>query len=289
MITMIFRCFGKLPLHLLHRLGWLLGHFIFMTSPVYARRIRENISKSDIVSNKYELKKLIKNNVIENGKALAELPRIWFPPNQCSAVLMKQVHGWDLVEAGLERGQGLILLTPHIGCFEIIPHYLATRFPFTALYRPPKLSFLEPLMKRGRKREHIQLATTDVSGVRVLLKALKRGEAIGVLPDQVPGSGDGEWAEFFQRPAYTMTIWSRLAEKSGATVLLMATKRLPRGAGFELFFRAIPPQLEGENRSRQLNRGLEILIKENPSQFLWSYNRYKNPSNENKQQTVTTP
>ena len=288
MLIMIFRILGKLPLPFLHRLGSILGRLIFITSPIYAQRIKENISKSGLISNQEGLKKIIRNNVLESGKAIAELPRIWFPPNQNSADLMKHVYGWDLVETGLKRGNGLILLTPHIGCFEIIPHYLATRFAFTALYRPSKLSFLEPLMKHGRQRERIQLASTDVSGVRVLLKALRRGEAIGVLPDQVPSSGEGEWAEFFHRPAYTMTIWSRLAEKSGATVLLMATKRLSRGAGFELFFRAMPARLERETQSRQLNRGLELLIKENPSQFLWSYNRYKGPPKESRPKAAST-
>ena len=143
-------------------------------------------------------------------------------------------------------------------------------------------------MRRGRQGKHIRLATTDVSGVRVLLKALKRGEAIGVLPDQVPSTGDGEWAEFFQRPAYTMTMWSRLAEISNATVLLMATKRLAKGAGFELSFSDMPELLNGETQSRRLNRGLESLIRNNPNQFLWSYNRYKTPAGISPEKSIPT-
>lgn len=278
MFTKLIKLISALPLKSLHRLGWVLGWIMYLSSPTYAKRLRDNISESGLVSNKPDLKKLIKNNIIESGKALTEAPHIWFSSRDDCAKLMKKVYGWDLVEEGLKRKQGLILLTPHIGCFEIIPHYLSMQFPFTALYRPPKLKFLTPLLKFGRQRENIRLATTDVSGVRTLLKALKRGEAIGVLPDQVPGSGDGEWADFFGRPAYTMTMWSRLAERSGATVLLMATNRLSNGDGFELFFHNLPNQAEGESASRQLNRALEFLIKKNPSQFLWSYNRYKKPS-----------
>ena len=285
---MIFKLLGMLPLRFLHQLGWALGQLMFLVSPGYAKRLHENYSKSGVITDRQKSKIFIKNNAIENGKALAELPRIWFPPGKNPSELMKKVYGWDLVEKGLARGHGLILLTPHIGCFEIIPHYLSTKFPFTALYRPPKLRFLEALMRRGRQGKHIRLATTDVSGVRVLLKALKRGEAIGVLPDQVPSTGDGEWAEFFQRPAYTMTMWSRLAEISNATVLLMATKRLAKGAGFELSFSDMPELLNGETQSRRLNRGLESLIRKNPNQFLWSYNRYKTPAGISPEKSIPT-
>ncbi len=284
---MIFKLLGIFPLRFLHQLGWILGHLMFLSSSTYARRLSNNYTQSGVIVDSKQSKIHIRNNVVESGKALAELPRIWFSPDNDPSKLMKKVHGWNLVEKGLARGRGLILLTPHIGCFEIIPHYLSTQFPFTVLYRPPKLRFLEPLMKRGRQGKRIRLATTDISGVRTLLKALKKGEAIGVLPDQVPGKGDGEWADFFQRPAYTMTMWSRLAEKSDATVLLMATKRLAKGAGFELFFYEMPDRLSTETQSRCLNRGLEFLIRKNPNQFLWSYNRYKIPVGLSKQKSMS--
>ncbi len=289
MFAKLIKLISVLPLKSLHRLGWALGWLMYASSPTYAKRLQDNISKSGLVSNTNDLKKLVKRNITESGKALAEAPHIWFSSADGCTKLMKKVHGWDLVELGLKRKKGLILLTPHIGCFEIIPHYLSTHFPFTALYRPPKLKFLTPLLKIGRQRENIRLATTDISGVRTLLKALKRGEAIGVLPDQVPGSGDGEWADFFGRPAYTMTMWSRLAERSGATVLLMATNRLSNGGGFELFFHNLPNRAEGESPSRQLNKALEFLIKKNPSQFLWSYNRYKKPSIEHLKKNFPPP
>ena len=133
MLIMIFRVLGMLPLRFLHQLGWVLGQLMFLTSPTYAKRLRENYCNSGLIKDGEQSKKCIKNNAIEGGKALAELPRIWFPPGNNPASLMKKVNGWNLVEKGLARGNGLILLTPHIGCFEIIPHFLSTQFPFTAL------------------------------------------------------------------------------------------------------------------------------------------------------------
>jgi KDO2-lipid IV(A) lauroyltransferase len=146
----------------------------------------------------------------------------------------------------------------------------------TCLYRPPKQGWLEKIMRLGRERGLVRLAPADVGGVRLLYKALKRGEAIGLLPDQVPSQGEGEWADFFARPAYTMTLSGRLAQSSGATVLLAYAERLPDGAGYTLSFE---PLLLDFSKSvpLQINAALERVIANSPAQYLWSYNRYKIP------------
>jgi KDO2-lipid IV(A) lauroyltransferase len=117
----------------------------------------------------------------------------------------------------------------------------------------------------------------DVTGVREVFSALKRGEAVGFLPDQVPGEGEGEWADFFGRPAYTMTLAAKLAERPGVRCFLAFGRRLPRGTGYEIVLRPLPEKLPGESATRRMNRALEELIRECPGQYLWSYNRYKTP------------
>ena len=131
-------------------------------------------------------------------------------------------------------------------------------------------------MRGGRERGLARLATADISGVRVLFKALKRGEAIGLLPDQVPSYGEGEWVDFFARPAYTMTLSGRLAESSGATVLLSFAERLPRGQGYILRFEPLVLDFS-KPVPLQINAALERVIAISPAQYLWSYNRYKIP------------
>ena len=145
------------------------------------------------------------------------------------------------------------------------------------LYRPPKLAWLEPLMIEGRNRPNLRLAPADMTGVRALIRALGRGEAVGFLPDQVPGEGEGEWAEFFGRPAYTMTLAGKLAEREGVRCFLVFGRRLPRGEGFAMVLRPLAPALAGERPTRRLNRALEAVVRECPGQYLWSYNRYKVP------------
>jgi KDO2-lipid IV(A) lauroyltransferase len=113
--------------------------------------------------------------------------------------------------------------------------------------------------------------------VRKLFAALKRGEAAGFLPDQVPGEGEGEWAEFFGRPAYTMTLAPKLARRDNVVCFLVYARRLPRGAGYTIVMRPLPEPRDGESAVRHLNRALEELVRECPGQYLWGYNRYKTP------------
>jgi KDO2-lipid IV(A) lauroyltransferase len=147
----------------------------------------------------------------------------------------------------------------------------------TVLYRPPKVRALEPLMHEGRARPGVRLVPADVTGVREMFAALRRKEAVGFLPDQVPGEGEGEWAEFFGRPAYTMTLASKLAGRPGVACFLAFGRRLPRGAGYEIVLRPYPQPQPGEDATRRLNRALEALVRECPGQYLWGYNRFKTP------------
>ena len=101
-----------------------------------------------------------------------------------------------------------------------------------------------------------------------------------LLPDQVPPDGMGAWAPFFGRDAYTMTLSARLAQQTGATVLLLWGERLPWGRGFRLHFRELQQSAgrrPGARRWRQVNQEMERLIRECPSQYLWGYARYKHP------------
>ena len=280
MIKFLASTFARLPLPVAHALGVGLGWLVYGLSPHYRKRLKENLAASGIAQNSIEFRSLVRQNIAESGKAMLELPFIWLRPS--SALLDKVVEkdGWDTVLSAKAEGKGLIMLTPHLGSFELIGRYLSTQFPLTVLYRPPKLAWLEPIMRAGRQRDQAQLATTDIRGVRALLKALKRGEALGILPDQAPGAGDGVWANFFNRPAYTMTLVRRLQQRSGAPIIAMYAERLASNRGYSLHFNRISPLLDEDDvvAARQMNATMEDLIRECPGQYLWSYNRYKVPS-----------
>ncbi len=274
-MVILFDLLAHLPLSVLHRLGALLGWIIYLLSGRYAARLRENLRDAKLVRSEAELRELLHANVREMGKGLMELPWIWRRPLE-QVVASVNCHGWEHVETAHEQGKGVIVLTPHMGGFEVISLYVAARLPMTCMYRQPRWKFLDTLMLEGRARGQTKLAAADLGGVRQLLKALKRGENIGVLPDQVPGNGEGEWAPFFGRPAYTMTLIGRMMESSGAPVIMCRCERLPKGEGYVLHFS--PMSFDADTSvPKQINAELEEVIRTCPEQYLWGYNRYKVP------------
>jgi KDO2-lipid IV(A) lauroyltransferase len=238
--------------------------------------LRENLQKAGLTGSEAGLQSLLHTNIREMGKGVLELPWVWRRPFEVVVASVSQAHGWEHFEAAQAQGKGVIVLTPHVGCFEVIGLYIAARTPITCMYRVPRWKFLDTLMHEGRERGQMKLAPTDLGGVRLLLKALKKGQVIGVLPDQVPGNGEGEWAPFFGRPAYTMTLIGRLMQSSGAAVLMCHSERLPKGEGYALHF--TPLSFDATvSIPKQMNAALEAVIRNHPEQYLWSYNRYKVP------------
>jgi KDO2-lipid IV(A) lauroyltransferase len=254
-------------------LGTVLGWIIYGTSPTYRRRLQENLALAG-----YADRRTRRAAIAAAGQMLTEVPALWFRPQAEVARMVVRVEGDAAALAAIGQKKAVLFLTPHMGCFEVTAQYASQLWPITVLYRSPKLRWLDPLMREGRARGAIHLAPADVSGVRELFGALKRGEAVGFLPDQVPGKGEGEWAEFFGRPAYTMTLAAKLAAREGIACFLAFGKRLSRGAGYEIVLRPFPNRIPGETPTRQLNRAIEALVRECPEQYLWSYNRYKTPA-----------
>lgn len=268
-MSFLFRLLSRLPLPLLHNLGALAGWCAYWCSPGYRRHLRENIARAGCESVRSAA-------VAEAGKTLLELPKLWLRPSDEVLARVVQVEGWELVEAAWREGRGILFLTPHLGCFEITAQYYAAQAMreghggITVLYRRPKQAWLAPLIEEGRGAL-LKLAPADLSGVKKLLKALRAGEAVGMLPDQAPKAGEGEWVPFFGHTAYTMTLAARLAQ-TGAVTILTYAERLHYGAGYRLRMLAPASSLA---TPEEVNREIERLIRLCPAQYLWGYNRYK--------------
>lgn len=271
-MVFLFRLLSLLPLCVLHALGGLLGLLIYWLSPTYRRHLQENLAQAGIDPS-------VRGAVAaETGKQMVELSRIWMRPLDQAVPLVSEVVGWELVESARQAGKGVVFLTPHLGCFEITAQYLSSFGDITVLYRAPKSASAQQLILMGRKREHLHLAPADLSGVRALIKALKKGQMVGMLPDQAPKTGEGVWLKFFGRYAYTMTLAARLTE-TDAVSLLTWGERLPGGRGFRIHFSLPSRPLSGSTieRAQQINHEIEALIRQCPTQYLWGYNRYKRP------------
>jgi len=261
---------ARLPLAVLHSVGALLGWAMYGLSPTYRRHLRENLQAAG-----YRDAPTRRAAIAGAGRLLAELPMVWLRPRAAVVGLVRRIEGVEHVERARAAGQGIVFLTPHLGCFEIAAQVAAEQFPITVLYRAPKLAWMQPMIEEGRGQDNVRLASADLAGVRELLAALQRREAVGILPDQVPGEGEGEWVDFFGKPAYTMTLAAKLAARPGNACLLAFGERLRGGAGYVLHLRPLPAAEPDESETRRMNRALEGLIRECPGQYLWGYNRYK--------------
>lgn len=271
MLVILFRFLSIFPLSFLHALGAGLGWVVYLSSPSYRRRMRDNMARAGYAQH-------LRGAVAEAGKSIVELPFIW-----CAAPERVSRHAcdenWQLVQAELDAGRGIVFLTPHLGCFEIVAQEIALRTELMVMYRPPKKAALKPLIEGARARPNLLLAPATLSGVRMLAKTLKKGRPIGLLPDQVPQEGEGVWADFFGRAAYTMTLPAKLAQLGDATIIVTYAERLPGGKGYVIRFVPFDGTLEGDaaSQARAINAAMEQLIARNPTQYFWSYNRYKVP------------
>jgi len=269
----LYRLVSGWPLALLHGLGAALGWLTWLASPTYRRRFAENAALAG-----YSFAQ-VRPAVAHAGRMAAEMPRLWFGPP-----VPIQWDGDALLDAAYAADKGIVFFTPHLGCFEITAQRVGERYraghgPITVLYRPARQAALARVVETARRREGLETAPTTLAGVRQMIKALRAGRAVGLLPDQVPPEGLGQWAPFFGQSAYTMTLAARLVLQTGATPLLAWGERLPRGRGFCLHFRALSEPLAGalEPAVAQINREMERLIRECPQQYLWGYGRYKKP------------
>jgi len=276
-VVALFRTVARCPLVLLHGAGWCVGWITFLSSPRYRRRLLANARQAGYGW------RVARSAVGEAGKMALEIPRLWL-----GAPVPLRWDGAELIEAAQASGQGVLFMTPHMGCFEVTAQAYAERFgsqrPMTVLFRPARQPWLRELMAQSRQRPGLLTAPTSLAGVKQLIKALKAGDTVGLLPDQVPPAGQGVWAPFFGREAYTMTLSARLVHSGQARLLFAWGERLPWGQGYVVRVRGLEKLLDGALEddpglaAAQINRAMERLVAEQPAQYLWSYNRYKAPA-----------
>ena len=270
---------ARRSLRLLHALGGVLGWAGYLLSASYRQRLRTNAALAGIGPAERRAA------VADAGRLVMELPRLWLRPRHLPIADPVHWDGAEIVEDLLAQGRGLVFLTPHLGSFEVAAQAYAERFgarqPVTVLYRPARQPWLRELEETARARPALATAPASLAGVRQMMRALRRGETVGLLPDQVPPVGMGVWAPFFGRPAYTMTLAARLVQQTGAAVGGMWSARLPRGGGYLVQAMALPeplPQHGGdEAAAAAINRCMEAVIRLKPTQYLWGYHRYKSP------------
>ena len=265
----LFRLLALLPLGLMQTVGAGLGLLVFAVSRSYRGKIAANLELAGLPG------ALRARAAAQAGRMVGELPFVWFASLERLLARVRCDEAEVFADAARE-GKGVLILTPHLGSFEMAARWCASRFAITVLFKPPKQAALGRLLAAARNQGAMRSVPTSLAGVRGLLRALRAGEAVGLLPDQVPDSGMGVWAPFFGKPAYTLTLPERLAQSTGAAVLLVWGERLATGEGWRLHAR----RLREAPTPDAVNRAMEATIMLRPEQYLWGYNRYKSPGGE---------
>ena len=274
------KLFSWLPYGLVHSLGSVIGLLLYWLPTGSKAIVRKNLKAVYPDLSQTEHNKLLKQTLIESGRTTAEFGPVWCWDQHKLSGLVKEVKGQALVDAALAKNKGVIFLAPHMGNWEMTVPVISTQYSSTFLYRPPNVPSVESFMVNARSRFGAKLAPTDIRGVRTLIKGLKNQEVTVVLPDQDPGSSGGVYAPFMGRPARTMTLVSKLIQKTECEFLFMVVKRLPKGQGFCVHYLPADPKIASEDEleaTTALNRGVEECVKLATEQYLWAYKRFRKP------------
>jgi KDO2-lipid IV(A) lauroyltransferase len=225
-----------------------------------------------------EISRLAKESLTSTASTAMEMGKSWMLSVDKTYSLITQTEGFEELKQAASGGQGIILLPPHLSNWEVFAIYVCQNIESTFMYQPPKLPALDRLLHRVRSRGGMKLAPTDQTGVSMVLKALQRGELVGILPDQVPSDEGGEFAEFFGEQALTMTLVSKLVARSQARVFCGFVVRLPKNAGFKLIIREADQSIYDEDlltSIRGLNKSVEDCVLMAVEQYQWEYKRFR--------------
>jgi KDO2-lipid IV(A) lauroyltransferase len=273
----LLRLVGRLSLPNLHRAGSALGWVLLRVPNPMRRKARVTLHITGTQFDAETRHGLLAAALAEAGKSAFEICRIWSDA-PAALGLIREVRGAELFDHALAAQRGLIIAAPHLGCWELLNFWLCARTPIAIAYRPPRHATIEPLLIRARGALAAEQVRADgPAGVRKLYRRLAAGGVVGILPDQQPRQGEGEFAPFFGTPALTMVLLSRLAQRTGATVLFAFAERLAQGRGYRLHLLPAPAGIADADLATAvaaLNRGVEACGRLAPAQYQWHYKRY---------------
>lgn len=274
MLYFLLRLFSSLPLVMLQGIGAAIGLLTYFSSSRYRKRLNENHRNAASIAG---FKPAPWKVAAESGMMFADTLWIWQHPK--SSIDKVTVANLEQIISLAKNGKGLIILASHLGGFEIVPRFFAAHIKATVMYRPARKPWVNELMLKSRQHSQIDFVEANLGGVRKMKRALKNGEVIGILADQVPSKGDGVWAKFFNQYAYTTTLPIKLTHKNEVATMFVSAERLSFGRGWEIKHHLMSggyPECS-VMAATLMNQFFEASILSKPNQYMWSYNRYKKP------------
>lgn len=281
LLILLLRFFAVLPLPVARAIGVVLGDICWFTRRRMTRTTLTNLALCFPQLDAQARRRLAKMSLRHTFMAVAESGAVWLWPAPRALALIHRVEGLELLQAAHAEGRGVIMLGPHLGNWELTGLYLNTAGcgQNSQLFQAPDDPRFAKLIYEARSRSGSRMVPTDQKGVGVLLQALRKGEVIGILPDQVPPDSGGEFAPFFGIPALTMTLACRLQQKTGASMLMtFARRQLEPNHGFTIVIQEPDPGIYAKDMPIALaamNRSIETLMAGVPEQYQWEYKRFK--------------
>ena len=241
-----------------------------------ARVSRENIDLCYPQLSEKQKRDLTRRSLRETGKTAMESALAWGSPSTTCLQSIVSVEGKAELDERRVAGQGIIFVIPHLGNWELINHFLGSHYALTHMYLPNRSPVIDDFIQACRSRTGTTFVTADVSGIRTQLQILKRGGAIGAMPDQEPDVDTGVFARFFGQHALTSRLIPGLASRTGAICVVAYCKRLEKSAGFKVILNQVDTGLPEEPVTIQtLNDAVENAVRQVPEQYLWSYKRFR--------------
>ncbi|HHW4678267.1 MAG TPA: lauroyl acyltransferase [Xylella sp.] len=268
---------GHIPWPLLKRLADLMACFWLCLNTRESRVARRNVELIYPTLSCQERTRLHHQIMYSTARQALEMLHIWTHPQAENLGRLRELHGVDLYKAALASGQGVIIVVPHFGQWELVKQYMSHVGPFTFMYRPRHSAALDGFLELVRRADNVDQVAAEGMAIRRLLKVLKNGGAIGILPDQQPKMGDGVFAPFFGIEALTMTLVQRLAERTGAIVLYGWCERISPNLEFTLHVESADLAVTNADpmiAAIALNEGIERIARRDPTQYQWTYKRY---------------
>lgn len=276
-IEFVLRAISFLPVSVQRRSGNWLGNRLFKKAGRDYKVTSRNIEACFPNLSEEARDRLILSSLCATATMAMETPAVWFRGKKWRDRDVLETENQALFDQALSSGQGIILLVPHFGNWELAGQWVADFRSVTAMYQKPKIEALDPVFRkvRDRKGENTTVPATS-RGVLGIVNALKSGGMTIVLPDQQPDPSGGVFSPFFGQSALTVTLISRLIKKTRPVVLIAYARRVAKGhvVGFA------EPDSEIYSEDQQasvdaMNRSIEQLVSTAPEQYQWEYKRFR--------------